>query len=560
MFGDDGLLLFLGALIFFGATWGIGTVTGDLTAVANTLVAVEDGHLHLETLVFTDENGRSPGTRIVDGNRYGRGYAQAILAVPALWALRAVAVLLNPIAIVAAAWSVLVIGFGTQLGSSLDRRRSFTAGGVTVAGGLLAANAALMRPLPAEQLLVLALGLPTVVAGALLVVAVYRLVGSMHGRSAGLAAGLVVLLATPVPFWATVPRYHTLVALLVVVGVTAFYRSRAAGPGGSVRWRALAYGTGGIAVWVHAIDGLVLLTALGLVDVVTHGGTNIRETSTACGALFLSLIPFVITTALTSGAPIASAVEFAGMWRPVELVDPLRWFTVFVRSEFSSTPIAYARFGPVNLKLAGVPLALSAAEAMPLVGLLLAAPVVLYRRWRDGDIERSMPATAERTTDLLVVTYSLLLVVTYLPTLPGESSVTLRRFHPLYPLAVYALFRLPVVRTLRSEWRIFGRVYAGAVIVGMLGYGLLAGAMTAGPHVVAQMNATGAFAVAAILGYWGLVSAVSNADYARSTAVTGGLAAGLTTLFVLLAAFVYLPARRYALPVSRIVTEVLSVW
>lgn len=73
LFGDHhGATLFAVALVWFGLVWRFGFLSNDQYTVANTLVAVADGHLHLDRAVYGPASGATPGTHVVDGRVYGR--------------------------------------------------------------------------------------------------------------------------------------------------------------------------------------------------------------------------------------------------------------------------------------------------------------------------------------------------------------------------------------------------------------------------------------------------------------------------------------------------------
>lgn len=558
LLGDRvGATVFLGALVYFGAIWQVSAFTPGSNAVANTLLAVADGHLHVDRLVYTTESGTVPGIRVAGNRRFGSGYGQPVLSLPVLWLLTAASPVVDPSIVLATAWSLALAAFAGTLGALLGRGPSLARGGIAVAAVLWAGNVAFARPAPGTVSL-LALGATSMVAAGLVAVVVYRLVQRVHGRRAGAVAGAAVVLASPVGFWATVPDRHSLVALGVAATVYAFHRSRAAPESRAVRWRALTYAVTGLTAWIHALDGAVLLAALATVDLATGRSRQLRAHLAAAVALGVSLVPFVVTTALAAGVPLDPIRAFAAWWGVGALLDPGRAFAVVVRSEFTGTPVVYSTVGPVNLKLRGAPVALSVLEAMPLAGALFAGLLAVLRRRDRPSLAAS--ARSASATDLLVVTYLGLLVLVYLPALPMASSVTVRSLHPLYPLGVYLLVRVEFVRDALATGPFLARTYAGFVVVGCVAFVLLGGQVTGGPHALARLNGLLAFLAAAVLAYLGGVASLLEGDHARSTAVGLAFAAATTTVFVLLSSFVYFPGNRHALTVSRLVAERLVLW
>ena len=156
-----------------------------------------------------------------------------------------------------------------------------------------------------------ALQLSTILAGAILVVAAYRLLAERHGTAVGLLAGATVLLGTPVAFWATTPKRHTVAAMFVVLAVYAFARSRRDGETHRTRtaFRAGAYACAGLLAWVHAPEALVLFVVFVLVDVPT-APDNSPRTLGLLGAVFL-------VACLMDVRP--ETVESPGVVAPVDL-------------------------------------------------------------------------------------------------------------------------------------------------------------------------------------------------------------------------------------------------
>lgn len=303
VFGDRrGLALFLGALVFAGLYWRVRHFSTDQFAVLNALVALADGHLAIHDPVYG--SAVSPGTYVADGNLYGRNYGHVVVALPVLFALRGLALVFDLQALLIGAWGLTFLGFAVVVGRLVDRRRLALRVASPVALGLFLGNVLVGEPLAERWVPLVALQVPTALAAALLAVMLYRLVARRHDVRLGVAAGAAAVLATPVGFWATVPKRHSFSALLVVCCLYALYRSREAGNvAGATRFRALAYGLVGLATWIHAGEALVLFVALAVVDVPTARSNRPRHLALVGGAFVASLIPFLLTNALVSGDP-----------------------------------------------------------------------------------------------------------------------------------------------------------------------------------------------------------------------------------------------------------------
>lgn len=588
VFGDRvGLALFLVALAVYALYWRVGFFITDNWTVANTLVAVADGHLYVERAHYGPTLA-SPGMHVVDGRLYGRNYGHVVAALPALWALRAVAAVADPRIALAAGWSLLLLGTATVAGRALDRERPAVLAGSVLAVVAFLANVAVATPLDPRWFALMALQVTTMVAAALVGVVCYRLLARMHARRVGLAAGVAVALSTPVGFWATVPKRHAVTALLTVCVLYSLYRAREAG---STRHRALAYVWVGLAAWVHAPEALVLLVALVPVDLATAEDDDPRTLAAVAAAFALSLVPFLATNWLVVGnpvepprlwtpydggettgggieagddgglgsdrdggpgdsggtapslpAPLVSVLgKFLLLWHlltegfVVAAARPERLLSTFVRSGY--IPGVAADDG-------GQAISLTVLESAPLVGTALATPLVAARRW-----SRSYLSTPRTAADLFALVAGVLFTVVYLPRLPLHAQVTVRYLLPVFPLLAYAGARLPSVRrVVRERWRGVAWTYAATVLVG--GQLLFAGFVLTDAALgeAMQAHALLGLGLALAVGAWA-VAAATGRDHDRVGALVLGLAAGEGTVFVLLSGLYHFAyAGEFALP------------
>lgn len=118
------------------------------------------------------------------------------------------------------------------------------------------------------------------------------------------AAGVALALATPVGFWATIPKRHVLVTALVFWSVFAFARSRQLDGRASYVAHGLAYGALGLVAWVHAFEGFFLTAALFAVDFLTEPRKSRRRLAVVGGIFVLSVLPMAVTNVLINGNPL----------------------------------------------------------------------------------------------------------------------------------------------------------------------------------------------------------------------------------------------------------------
>lgn len=304
-FGDRrGLVLWLGLVCWFGLTWRIGFFIQDTYAMANTLVALADGQLHVTELRYSLTFSSQPGLYESQGRAYGRNYGMLVLAVPLVWALEGLATVVAPRLLLAGLW----VGFGLALVTQLaefdrfDRGRTRAVGSVLVVS-LFVGSVLTATDLPADRIALVALQLSTVLAAATAGLVMYRLVDRFHGQQAGLAAGVALGVATPVSFWATLPKRHTLVAALVLGVVYAFAVSRVREGNAALRARAGAYALAGYVTWIHAFEALFVVAVLGTVDLLTARDRSVRTLTVIGFVLLVASTPMLATNHAITGNP-----------------------------------------------------------------------------------------------------------------------------------------------------------------------------------------------------------------------------------------------------------------
>lgn len=300
-----GLALFLGVALWCGALWRVGIFIQDTVTVANALANVADGRLALVDAPYSLTLGPQPGIVEVDGTLYGRNYGHVLLALPFLWVLQGATTLVGTKVLLAGAWSLGLVAFATQAGELVGSRKLRTVlSGVALL--VFAGNLATATTLPDGVLALVALQLSTLLAAAFISVFLYRLVRHFHGQTVGLAAGLVVVLATPVGFWATIPKRHVITAAVAVVVLFLFAVSREQPGRRGTLARGGAYAALGLLTTVHPFEAFFLFVVFAVIDVVTAPTYSLRSLVTI-GVLFaVSMLPFFILNTLISGNPLES--------------------------------------------------------------------------------------------------------------------------------------------------------------------------------------------------------------------------------------------------------------
>jgi hypothetical protein len=585
-----GATLFLTALAWFGLYWRFGFFSNDQFTFVNTLVGVADGHLFIDRAVYGPASGASPGTHLVDGRVYGRNYGIVVISAVWLLALEAVSLVADVRVLVTGLWSFAVIGAAAGVGVWLDRRRLCVLVGTAVGAIAFAGNLLVATPLSAYWYPLLALQCTTALAAAFTAVVLYRLVSRLYTDRLGVAVGLTAALATPLGFWASLPKRHSVTALFVVCVLYTLYRSREADSADVARrFRALTYAWVGPVAWVHAPEGFFLLVAIAVVDLPTARSNGVRDLLVVGLALSVSLLPFFLTNLAISGEPlqpprllpgyngdvlsgdggaggtsgsVADSGQFSSGGNVLSrilgqfgasyavLLDPERMGRIFLRHGYIDS-LSPTQDAAVNL---------SVIESMPLLGAVVAYPLLAARRVARG-VSLRRPHFGERTNPVTVVdafsvVYVLLLLGLALTTLPLHHMFTMRYLHPLYAVGLYWVIRVPAVRrALGTAGQSAVGGFGTTILVGVPLYlgGIAVGDLVLGEAV--QLYALTALAVAVAVGSWVLLSTAVG-GFESTGAVLLGVATGLTAVYLLVSGITLFPdTGEFLLPLSRAVSE-----
>ncbi|MFC6862451.1 hypothetical protein ACFQGE_03115 [Halomicroarcula sp. GCM10025817] len=605
LFGDGlGLAVFFASLCLFGLVWRTDFLITDSYTLANGLYSLSNGQLVLTDVAYGLRLD-TPGAERVGDALIARNYGAIVLSLPVWLALEGLERAVDLRIALVALWSLALLALVVTVGRHLDDERLTVAGSVGVLA-LFGLNVALARPLDGEMTHLYALQLFHLGVAAFTPVLFYRLVSRLHSARVGLAGTVVLVLGTPLALWASVPKRHALTATAVVAVAYFLYRSRTDADGTLVgrpaTFRGLAYATVGLYAWVHAPEALLLLVALAVADVPTAPDNSARTLAIVGVAFALSLVPFLVTNALVVGSPLKPPRLFAvsggggdavssavggpsgGSTGPLEplllalspflsvvstflrplailagellvgfesiLAGPAEIYHTLVRSGHTSGTLNLDNEEAVNLAVLE-----SAPVLLVAVGALRAAQV------RATDLSlppRVLPAT--RVVDRFALLTVVGLTLQYVSRLPIHAQITVRYLFPLFPLGVYLVVRLPVVRqTLTEHWRPFAWTVAGTLLVGGQLVVVVVSLTADGLGEAFQFHALLALGAGIPLGLWALAGR-SDGWAGRAGAVLLGVATAVPTLFVLLVALEYYPlGNAHALPMVRALADVLTL-
>jgi uncharacterized membrane protein YgcG len=608
LFGDRlGLTVFLGTVVLFGLLWRTAFLITDSYTLANGLYSLSNGQLAMTEAAY-GPGLDTPGANRYGGQWYARNYGVIALSLPVVFALDLLTAVVELRIALVALWSLALLALVVQCSHYTDTDWFLYGGSVAVLG-LFGANVALAQPLDAGRIHLYALQLTHLLIAAFTPVVLYRLFSRMQTRRLGLLSAVVLTAGTPLAFWATVPKRHVVTGTVVVCIAYCLYRSRSPADGAVITerrtFRTLAYALAGLYAWVHAPEALLLCVALALVDIPT-APDNSPGTLVRIGAVFaLSLLPFVITNIAISGSPIkpprlisgggslgGDAASSAGGssgkggsgggssrllaplaplfsviqsgMRPLlllggELVSGLETlqqrpddaYHAFIRSGSASGALDNTGEESVNLSL---------LESAPvLVAMLGCIPLVRRLRLPSSTADRIL--SADRVVDAFALTAFVGIVLLYTSRLPLHAQVTARYLFPLYPLGVYLLMRLPVVReSLTTHVRLFLWTVTGTVLIGGQLTVVFVALTVNGIGEAFQLHALLGLGTAVPLGGW-VLGGRSEGLAGQTGAVLLGSATGVTTVFLLLTSIEYYAlGDTHLLPMMRVLAELVTLY
>jgi len=605
-FGDRvGLVLFLGTLTLFLTLWRTAFLINDSYTIANGLYAVAHGDISMTVA----EHGSlwSPGTNLYDGQAFSRNYGVIVLSLPFLYGFRALAAVADLRIAIIALWSLSLFGTILLTARLLDRRRIGVFGGSVAVVALFALNAALARPLVEVSYYLLALQALHMTVAAFTSVFAYRLLARQYGRRFGVMTALLVVTATPLAFWASVPKRHVVTAAVALGVALSIAYSRADEHPWSFEARALGYVQIALLAWIHAPEALVLFVAFVLVDVPTAPRNDPRTLGLLGLTFLVSLVPLLVTNTLISGGPftvprmlrsVSSGADLAiggdsggngggggagGTSGSSDSGGSIPLFVLFGLSLLRSALEPVGKF--VDLLSGGAMSVIEQPEelyrslirsghvdsvarraedsAATNLSLLESAPILAGVLAAIPALRSATPRSLYRDirpADLFLLLFGGMFSLVYISRLPLHAQVTVRYLFPLCPLGVCLLVRLPIVRdALHAHWQT--TLWSGAASVLVGGQLVLVAliALDTGRGEAFQFHALLALALAVLLALWSLVGSIpEHGDSIGATLL--GLTAGSTSIFLLLVTVEYFGFDgAHALPMMRALADLLPL-
>jgi hypothetical protein len=609
LFGDRiGLALFFASVCLFGAVWRTEIFITDSYALVNGLYNLTNGELYLVEAAY-GPGLDTPGVERANGGRIARNYGAIVLSLPIWVLLEALTVVTDLRVALVGLYSLTLLAFGVTIGRLRDSESVVLASSL-LALAFFAVNVALATPLDPAGTHLYALQVFHLLVAAFAPVLLYRLVARIESPTVGIVGATMFLLGTPLAIWAPVPKRHAITVTVVLVVAYALYRSRecvADGRGAFVSavFRAIAYASVGLYAWVQAPEALTLLVVLALVDLPTAPDNRPRTLATIGAVFALSLVPFFVTNQVLIGSPLkpprllaragaggADPVVTGGgsgaagsgsgtsgsrivsvlspalavvsrFTQPLELLvgeiiagidvlltRPEALYHTFIRSSDAAAALDSSGRESGNLTI---------LESAPVLAAITGGVPALWRR-RDSISLPKRVLTARTVVDVFAVVLVLATTFQYASRLPTHAQLTVRYLLVLYPLGIYLLVRLPVVRrTLADKWRVFAWTTAATVLIGgqLLAVGVFWTAIGLGAAI--QLHGIVGLAAALPLSLWALVGRSEGLFGVFGAILLGGTTA-LSLVFTILVTIEYYPlGNTQLLPVIRALAEVVTL-
>jgi hypothetical protein len=477
--------------------WQAEVFINDNATLVNALLNVSQGRLHFVSF-YGDVEASFPGTTVIDGRLYGRNYGVIFAALPVLWVVSFGQQIVGLQMVAVGFWVVALFGFSSQIGRILSRYHEALLGWGIVSVIVIGANAAFAPELDPMFRYVTALQMLTIITTAFVGLFTYRWISHAQSRAAGIWGGSLIVLGTGIGFWGWIPKRHVFSALLVTVAFFAFYLSRETDPVRKrLAYRCLPYVSIGLLAWIHAAEAALLLTVLVPVDLATAKSNKPTDLAVIATGFTISLIPFFVTNFLITGDPLtpprlaskgvsniaAGASSSNGAWDGTPSIlapfipvlsrfsvltsfytdglgvlfsDPFRLYETFVartQSTFTRSNVG----GAHNLTI---------LETTPVFAALIGGLTQLAGSYHDHRHWRWLSSPRGKT-DFLVILFTILFAIFYLPRLPLRVQFTVRYLVPITPGLVYLLLRIRKVRQVTIDYQ-SAILWAYAFGVGLL--------------------------------------------------------------------------------------------
>lgn len=291
-------LLFLISFFILTSFAGTRLYMTDEAVVLDQFYNLIHGSLSLETFKIN-----SNGIYLVfNNNIYGKfSYSLLILSLPVYYFLKTIDLLYGGHLFLLQLWALSggVIAYLIAVTRKIKYPELF---GVISYFVLIAVNMYYFKPINFPRWGEwLSIEFTNILISSFLVILVYLLFRKFFNDKIALFASFFVIFATPISFYAITLKHHTLSLFLTVL---AFYFFNKKLEKNNDKYIYYAYLAAGLCVWTRILDGVVLLTALLVTDLVIFK-RGIKYMILVSIIIIVSLIPFFTFNYLTLGNPLS---------------------------------------------------------------------------------------------------------------------------------------------------------------------------------------------------------------------------------------------------------------
>lgn len=292
------VLIFLISFFVFTSSAGTRMYIDDEAVILDQFYNLIHGSLSLETFKIN-----SNGIYLVFNNHiYGKfSYSLLILSMPVYYVLKTIDLLYGGHLFLLQLWALNggVIAYLIAVTRKIKYPELF---GVISYFVLISVNMYYFKPINFPKWGEwLSIEFTNILISSFLVVFVYLLFKKLFNDKIALFVSFFVIFATPISFYAITLKHHTLSLFLTVL---AFYFFNKKLEKNNDKYIYYAYLAAGLCVWTRILDGLVLLAALLVTDIVIFK-RGIKYIIPVSIIIIVSLIPFFTFNYLTLGNPLS---------------------------------------------------------------------------------------------------------------------------------------------------------------------------------------------------------------------------------------------------------------
>lgn len=308
------LLVFFSSMFVFISLAGTRLFFSDEGIILDQFYNLINGSLALKIAKINVDKGIF---MTIGNNLYGKfSYSLLILSLPTYYILKIMDSLYGAHLFILQLWAAIG-GFIIFLLAKIRNMKHAIAWGMTSFIILLSANMYFFKPIYFPKWgELLSIEFTNIIISSFLILIIFLFFKKFFSEKIALFASLLILFATPIPFYAISLKHHSLTLLLTFLSFYFFYKSYERKDN---KFIYLAYILAGICVWTRILDGSVLLLSLLITDFLIFK-RSIKYILSISIVILVSLLPFFIFNYLLLGNPFSIIESTPLTSEPVKII------------------------------------------------------------------------------------------------------------------------------------------------------------------------------------------------------------------------------------------------